>query len=401
MKIKLPLTNSKKIALAIISLSLLSAIPYFAGSGLDNPEPIGAFLNGSFPDKSNASDPYISVFPNIKFDSPLTFTPIPNTNTLVVGQRDGKIYWFENNNNVTSKNLLADLSNEVGVVWDGGFLGLSIHPEFGTSGKNYFYLFYTTKDGQGRNYPDSFLSGFGCSREDYWGGFLKLKRIEVNPTNLTVVPNSDLEMIKMRMFSSTHRGGGMAFGNDGFLYIPTGDQSAYSKPQITTTNLDGGVLRIDVDQNPTKSHSPIRKMPQGGRFSDEISGVGYGIPNDNPFLSPNGSRFEEYYTVGHRNPHRMTKDRLTGTFYIGEIGEGTHEEINIIKPGKNYGWPVYEGYNNRGTSCVNLLDGMPHEGPLVAFPRSDANALIGGYVYRGSAMPDYYGKYICADYGVG
>ncbi|APQ16448.1 Ig-like domain-containing protein [Maribacter hydrothermalis] len=401
MKIKLPLINSKKIALAIISLSLLSAIPYFAGSGLDNPEPIGAFLNGSFPDKSNASDPYISVFPNIKFNSPLTFTPIPNTNTLVVGQRDGKIYWFENNNNVTSKNLLVDLSSEVGVVWDGGFLGLSIHPEFGTPGKNYIYLYYTTKDGQGRDYPNSFLSGFGCAREDYWGGFLKLKRIEVNPNNLTVVPNSDLEMIKMRMFSSTHRGGGMAFGNDGFLYIPTGDQSAYSKPQITTTNLDGGVLRIDVDQNPAKSHSPIRKMPQGGRFSDEISGVGYGIPNDNPFLSPNGSRFEEYYTVGHRNPHRMTKDRLTGTFYIGEIGEGTHEEINVIKPGKNYGWPVYEGYNNRGTSCVNLLDGMPHEGPLVAFPRSDANALIGGYVYRGTAMPDYYGKYICADYGVG
>lgn len=401
MKIKLPLTKSKKIVLAIASLSLLSAIPFFAGSGLDNPEPIGEFLNGNFPDKSNASDPYVSVFPNLTFNSPLTFTPVPNSNKLVVGQRNGKIYWFENKNDVAGKTLLADLSSEVGVVWDGGFLGLSIHPEFGTNGKNYFYLYYTTKDGQGRDYPDSFLSGFGCNREDYWGGFLILKRIEVNPITLTVINNSDLEMIKMRMFSSTHRGGGMAFGDDGFLYIPTGDQSAYSKPQNSTTNLDGGVLRIDVDQDPTKSHAPIRKMPQGGRFSDEISGVGYGIPNDNPFLSPNGSRFEEYYTVGHRNPHRMTKDKLTGTFYIGEIGEGRHEEINVIKPGKNYGWPVFEGNYNRGTSCVSLLDGMSHESPLVAFPRSDANALIGGYVYRGAAMPDYYGKYICADYGVG
>ncbi|WP_405383482.1 Ig-like domain-containing protein [Maribacter sp. LLG6340-A2] len=401
MKIKLPLDRTKKVVLSIVSLCLLSAIPYFSGSGLDSPEPMGAFLNGAFPDKSNASDPYISVFPNLTFNSPLTFTPVPNTNTLVVGQRDGKIYWFENRNDVAGKNLLADFSNEVGVVWDGGFLGLSIHPEFGTNGKNYFYLFYTTKDGQGRDYPDSFLSGFGCSREDYWGGFLILKRIEVDPATMSVVANSDLEMIKMRMFSSTHRGGGMAFGDDGFLYIPTGDQSAYSKPQNSTTNLDGGVLRIDVDQDPNKSHAPIRKMPQGGRFPDEISGVGYGIPNDNPFLSPDGSRFEEYYTVGHRNPHRMTKDKLTGTFYIGEIGEGRHEEINIIKPGKNYGWPVFEGNYNRGTSCTNLLDGMPHERPLVAFPRSDANALIGGYVYRGAAMPDYYGKYICADYGVG
>ena len=402
------LSKRNKVSFLIIGVSLftiLGVAPYFMGPGLTQPEAIGTFLNGNFPDVTASAEPYRPAFPNLTFNSPLTFTDVPNSNVLIVGQRNGEIYWFENDETVTTKNLLADLSNDVGVVWDGGFLGLAIHPEFGTPGKNYFYMYYTSKDALGRDYPDAFLSGFGCYQEDYWGGFLYLKRYEVNPTVFTIVPGSELTMLKMRMFSSTHRGGSMDFGADGFLYLATGEQSAYTKPQNITTNLDGGVLRIDVDEDPAKSHDPIRKLDTG-RFNDEISGVGYGIPNDNPFLSPSGQNFEEYYTIGHRNPHRMTKDVLTGTFYIGEIGESTHEEINVVEAGKNYGWPVYEGnVAGPGAGCggadAGMYNNMANESPLVAFPRSEANAVIGGYVYRGTDMPEFYGKYICADYGAG
>tara|TARA_R110000765_G_scaffold168384_3_gene273415 strand:+ start:34223 stop:38899 length:4677 start_codon:yes stop_codon:yes gene_type:complete len=396
----------RKITLGI-SLLLITACLYFSfrplldEPGLTIAEPIGLFLNGNFPDISASNQDYRPAFPNLTFDSPLTFTGIPNSNRLIVGQRDGKMYWFDNNDNVTQKNILRDMSNEVGMVWDGGFLGLAIHPEFGQSNKNYIYTYYTTKDSQGRDYPDTYVSGFGCQREDYWGSFLILKRITVDPNTLSVDPNDDMVMIKMRMFSSTHRGGSLTFGNDGFLYLATGDQSAYAKAQNVTTNLDGGVLRIDVDQNTTKSYDPIRTLTENGRFPDEISGVGYGIPNENPFTNSNGSRFEEYFTVGHRNPHRMTKDKLTGDLIVGEVGESRHEEINVLKKGQNFGWPVYEGNYFRGTDCTTLLDDMAHESPLVAFPRSEANALIGGYVYRGTSMPKYYGKYICADYGIG
>ncbi|MFH6602201.1 Ig-like domain-containing protein [Maribacter algicola] len=385
-----------------LAIGLLSFIPFFAGPGLTSPEPMGKFLNGIFPDQPTSDKPYRIAFPNLSFDSPLTFSPIPNTNVLVVGQRNGIVYWFQNDDAVSSKNLVADFSDEVGIVWDGGFLGLAIHPEFGQAGKNHMYMWYTTKDAQGRHYPNAFLSGFGCNLEDYWGSFLILKRIEVNPVTYEMVPGSDLTMMKMRMYGSTHRGGGMVFGDDGFLYIATADQCAYSKPQDIAGNLDGGVLRIDVDMDPVRSHAPIRKMPEASRFSDELSGVGYFIPNDNPFLSPTGENFEEYYTLGHRNPHRMTKDRETGIMYIGEIGENTHEEINVVSKGKNYGWPIFEGNIAGGSSqCTTMYNGMPHEHPLVAFPRADANAIIGGFVYRGNEMPDFYGKYICADYGVG
>ena len=142
-------------------------------------------------------------------------------------------------------------------------------------------------------------------------------------------------------------------------------------------------------------------MPEDHGFPEEVTGKEYWIPNDNPFLSANGDNFEEYYTLGHRNPHRMTKDTETGTLYIGEIGLSTHEEINIVSPGKNYGWPVYEGYVKKNFCGNTLYNNMAHEGPLLAFPRSQANAIIGGFVYRGAEIPELYGKYICADYGGG
>ncbi|RRQ49956.1 hypothetical protein DZC72_05065 [Maribacter algicola] len=402
MKIYLLSTKRKITLLAALALLLLSAAPLFIGSGLDAPEPLGRYLNFNFPAAVPNSNglPYAPVYTNLTFDSPLTFNELPTSAKIVVGQRDGKIFWFDKDPDVSQKNMLLDLSNKVGVVWDGGFLGFTFHPKFGTAGNNYFYTYYTTKDRNGNNYPNMYTTQ-SCNSQEYWGNFLILSRYTMNPTTMTVNESSEQVMLKLRMYGTTHRGGGLLFGDDGYLYLTTGDQTAFKKSQDIINNLDGGVLRLDVDRNPARSHAPIRTMPQDHGFSDEITGVGYWIPNDNPFLSPNGTRFEEYYSMGHRNPHRMTKDRATGDLYIGEIGGGRHEEINVVKKGKNYGWPLYEGLF-RSTFCVSgLYENMPHEEPLVAFPRSQANAVIGGFVYRGEEIPELKGKYICADYGVG
>ena len=388
--------------MAFLGLLLLSAIPYFAGSGLNNAEPLGKYLNNNFPSIVSQPQglPYVPIFPNLTFDSPLTFNEMPNNNRLIVGQRNGKIYWFNKSADVNQKNLLIDLSDKVGVVWDGGFLGLTLHPEFGAAGKNYFYTYYTTKDRNGNDFPNRYTTQ-SCNSEEYWGNFLVLSRYEMNPNTMQVNSSSEQVLLKLRMYGTTHRGGGLLFGDDGFLYLTTGDQTAFKKSQDIKKNLDGGVLRLDVDKDPSKSHVPVRTMPEDYGYSDEITGNGYWVPNDNPFLSPNGQNFEEYYSMGHRNPHRMTKDRATGDLYIGEIGGRRHEEINVVKKGKNFGWPLYEGLY-RSTFCVSgLYNNMQHEEPLVAFPRSQANAVIGGFVYRGTEVPELRGKYICADYGNG
>jgi len=401
MRPKLRFRKQKKYLLLFSSLLFLSAIPYyFAGTGLDNPEPMGSYLNGNFPGNLPQGMPYEPAFPNLSFDSPLTFNELPNSNRIIVGQRDGRLFWFDKTPGVTTKNLMLDLSEKVGVVWDGGFLGLALHPQFGTTNKNYFYVWYTTEDSNSNDFPDRYTTQ-SCNSEEYWGNFLILARYELNPTTLSVQESSEQVMLKLRMYGTTHRGGGLLFGDDGFLYLTTGDQTAFKKSQDIVNNLDGGVLRMDVDRDNTKSHPPVRTMPDDHGFSDELTGNGYWIPNDNPFLSPTGENFEEYFSIGHRNPHRMTKDRDTGELYIGEIGGGRHEEINIVKKGGNFGWPLYEGFF-RSTFCVqNLYNDMPHEQPLLAFPRSVANSVIGGYVYRGNEVPELRGKYICADYGSG
>ncbi|WP_405397996.1 PQQ-dependent sugar dehydrogenase [Maribacter sp. Asnod2-G09] len=380
---------------------MTSFSPMLFGPGISDVEPIGKFLNGNFQGLASNDQPYVPAYPNLRFDSPLNFTTVPNQLRIVVGQRDGKVYWFDDNEDATVKNLLINLSNEVGVVWDGGFLGLSIHPSFGTSGKNFFYIYYSTKS------PDTTLNsplGFSCGIERFHGNYLVLERFEVNPINLSYVSGSRFTMLKRRMYNTSHRGGGMEFGDDQFLYLSTGDQAAYINAQSISENLDGGVLRIDVDMvGGSLSHAPIRTMSSSGAGEeDEVSGKGYFIPNDNPFNNSNGSVFEEYYSLGHRNPHRLTKDRATGTFYIGEVGENTHEEINVLAAGKNYGWPLYEGKDIFLNSCISeLYNNMLHQGPLTEFPRSDANSIIGGYVYRGTEIPELEGKYICADYGIG
>jgi len=402
------LFKSRTWIIVVFSFLLLAAVPFLQGPGLTNVYPVGNYLNGNFPSLSPSSLPYKPAFPNLTFNSPLTFNMHPTQNIIILGQRDGKIYWFNNQDQTTDKNLMLDLSNEVGVVWDGGFLGLALHPDFGTAGSNYFYTYYTTKDSNGNNFPNSYTTQ-NCNTEEYWGNYLMLTRFEVADGTLNVIPNSQTTLFKVRMYGTTHRGGGLLFGDDGFLYLATGDQTEWPKSQDIINNIDGGVLRMDVDKIGGAISRPANKqMPEDHGFSDEITGKEYYIPYDNPFINSTandlifpGYKFEEYYTLGHRNPHRMTKDTETGILYIGEIGLSTHEEINVVSKGKNFGWPVYEG-NVKKNFCGNTLyNSMAHEGPLVSFPRSDANSIIGGFVYRGTEVPELYGKYICADYGTG
>ncbi|MBO3117803.1 PQQ-dependent sugar dehydrogenase [Winogradskyella sp. DF17] len=402
--------KSKKIRVSIIvlaSLVLFSAIPYFVGPGLLTAKAIDPYANTVFPADPNFGEPYRIAFPNLFFTTPITFNTVPNQNRIVVGQLNGEIFWFENNETTTAKNSLLDLSAEVGIVSDGGFLGLTIHPNFnaGTNPKNFFYVYYATKNAQGQDLPGfGQYTGQSCDwgLNEHQGNFLILERFEVDPTNLTFINGSRTILLKNRLYGTTHYGGGLGFGDDGFLYLTTGDMAAWQTSQDISSNLKGGVLRLDVDKDPSKSHPPTRKKPGDAGEFDEITGLEYWIPNDNPFLSPDGSNFEEYYSIGLRNPFRMTKDSATGTFYIGDVGLNTHEEVNVLQSGSNYGWPEFEGLIP-GPRCYggNLYDGMPHTEPLVAFAPNEFNSITGGYVYRGDDIPELKGKYLCSDYGDG
>ncbi|MCI4670298.1 MAG: PQQ-dependent sugar dehydrogenase [Bacteroidia bacterium] len=401
---KTRISKQKLIPIVFLGFILAAFIPLVtAPPGLTSAEAVGAYMNGVFPSLAPSDEViYEPAFPNLTFNSPLTWTMHPSQDTVFVGQRDGVIYWFEKDNQTTTKNLFLDLSAQVGVVWDGGFLGMAMHPNFGKAGaqgRNYFYVYYSSPDINGRN--DS-PGPQPCPENSVFdGSYLYLSRFEVQEGTLNVMPNSQLDMIKIRLYNTTHRGGGLLFGLDGLLYLTIGDQAQHRTAQTMDNNLDGGVLRLDVDMDASRSHAPTYLMPKDVRSPDEVSGVGYWIPNDNPFVGV-ANTFEEYYTLGHRNPHRMTMDPVTGLMYIGEIGSSKHEEINVVRKGKNYGWPVWEATASHNV-CTNTLNPLEpnHELPLTYWPRSEANSITGGYVYRGSKIQSLYGKYLAADYGNG
>ena len=380
--------------------------------GLANPEPIGKFLNGNLPISNPSTGEGVTwnvvpAFPNLTFDDPLVIIPHPRQNRLFVATQDGKIYHFENDQNTNTKTLFGDITDRVAVTWDAGLLNVVFHPDFGKAGspnRNYVYIFYTAVGLNGETGPD-FFGGMTCESDGkFYGTFTRLSRFTVDEQTGKLDNNSELQMINMRAYNESHRGGGMFFGLDGFLYLAIGDQIRTVTAQRIHSNIEGGVIRLDVNMDPTKSHAPRRKLGIDAGQPDESSGNGYYIPNDNPWLDETGEIFEEYYTVGNRQPHRMTLDKETGDIWMGDVGHGRREEINVVKKGGNYGWPHYEGFLQGTTGACQAntkleLNYGTLTPPVIDFVRSEAVAIIGGYVYRGNKFPSLYGKYICADFG--
>ena len=390
----------------LVSWALLG-FTLFMGSPLAYAqEPIGKFLNGNLPtitpiaDNSNAQYRAVNAFPNLTFTDPLVILSHPNQNTLVVSSWDGMIHSFDNNPNTSQKQVFADLRDRVFKARGGGLLGMAFHPNFGSS-NSYVYIYYAAKGNNGENQPLSFAPYTCVDNARFYNTYMRLSRFEVNP-DFTLNKNSELRMINFRLYNNSHRGGGLVFGDDGFLYLTIGDQSRSLTSQDITNNFEGGLIRIDVNQDGSKSHPPRRKLGVNTGESDEYSGVGYYIPNDNPFQSTSGGLFEEFYAVGLRAPHRMTKDRQTGSMWLGDVGNVSREEIDQVVKGANYGWPLYEG-NQQGvnTDCgannisLNIGNYTP---PILDFTRGQAKSITGGYVYRGNAFPELNGMYICADY---
>jgi glucose/arabinose dehydrogenase len=173
---------------------------------------------------------------------------------------------------------------------------------------------------------------------------------------------------------SNHNGGMLAFGPDGHLYIALGDGGSGGDPQNHAQNpnsLLGKILRIDVD-----------------------GAQPYAIPPDNPFAAGGGRR--EIFALGLRNPWRFSFDRRSGRLFAGDVGQNESEEIDIIRRGRNYGWRIMEG-----PLCFRPRTGCDPSGltlPVSSYRHVGGRCSItGGYVYRGSAIPDLVGTYLSGD----
>jgi len=258
-----------------------------------------------------------------------------------------------------------DLSEEEGgLVRAGGemgLLGLAFHPSYATNGL--FYIFYTTIR------PGNTLRDV-------------LARCSVSADPDVANPTCT-ELLSIPDFATNHNGGMIEFGQDGYLYIGTGDGGGGGDPNRTSQNLDsllGKMLRLDVD-NPA-------------------TGLEYGIPADNPFAGGGGR--PEIFMTGLRNPWRWTFDRETGDMWIGDVGQGAIEEVTALRPaqqkGADLGWSTYEG-----SACFR----PPCNPAGMVFPQDQRmhtdgwESITGGQVYRGTCYPDLVGWYFYADFALG
>jgi uncharacterized repeat protein (TIGR03806 family) len=337
----------------------------------------------------------VPAFPRIILHNPVFVTAAPRTGLLFAGEREGRIVAFENDPEATSTITFLDIRSRCQGWSDCGLLGLAFHPDFGRAdspNRGYLFVAYQYSEhptaGPERPHPDRLSSN-------------RLSRFTVPDGAQAADPDSELVLIDQEDRNLWHNGGALLFGpDDGFLYLSLGDEGGGGNPFDNAQHIDrdlfAGILRIDLDCDPSRSHPPPRQ-PLRGKTSH------YFIPDDNPFVGCPGA-LEEFWCVGLRSPHRMTCDRSTGTIWVGDVGDAganSREEINLIRKGGNYEWDYREGTASRKPPPAVLLgESQP---PLFEYRRGGGNCcVIGGYVYRGREhAAELVGKYIFGDNGSG
>jgi uncharacterized repeat protein (TIGR03806 family) len=303
------------------------------------------------------------AFANLSFNGPVALLGHPSeADRWYVVEQGGTVRTFSGSD-ATRSTVFIDISDRVSSGGEAGLLGMAFHPDFDTN--RIFHLSYT---------------GPGSPLMSHISAFVANDSLSADPQSETMILNLAQPFLN-------HNGGGIAFGPDGFLYIGFGDGGSGGDPQENGQNphtLLGALLRIDINQ------------------SDSARGLPYSIPAGNPFA---GSRncasaggCPEVFAYGLRNPWRWSFDRDTGELWVGDVGQDAWEEVDRIMAGSNYGWNIMEGnhcYAGDGCDQQNLIL------PVTEYGHDEGNSITGGYVYRGSAMPDLIGDYIFGDFGSG
>ncbi|MEM8609535.1 MAG: PQQ-dependent sugar dehydrogenase [Myxococcota bacterium] len=396
------------------SEELSDPVDSVASAVLSGPVAIGPFLDGALPSRTPGSvvdgDWTTTVaFPNLDLGSVSGIAGNAADTRIYAMTLDGLISAFENEPNVSTATTFLDLRDRVATVFEGGLLGLAFHPEFGQPGSPHgrsLYTYYTSHCpiDASRNSPDlsacddSYPTGPIDGFYDVW---IRLSRFEVFDGTLVGDPNSEQVLFNVRLFNSVHRGGDVAVSADGSLYVSIGDQGSPTAAQ-SIEDFKGTVLRVNVNVAdngdgtwtcPPGTHQPRRRFDT----ADEISGLYYCVPDDNPWLDGGGSLLEEHCAIGFRNPYRLSLDPVTDRVWVGDVGGTAREEIDVVECGGNYGWPFREGSVSGPNAEPSSYLGVLKE-PVVDFTRSEARSIIGGYVYRGTRFPSLTGLYLTGDF---
>jgi glucose/arabinose dehydrogenase len=257
-----------------------------------------------------------------------------------------------------------------------GLLGLALHPDFASNGRAFAY--YSAPSAAGTTFDHTDV----------------LAEFSVDLGTGIADASSERRLLTVSHPQANHNGGDISFGPDGMLYVPIGDGGnqadtgfghtvGIGNAQDLTTLL-GKVLRIDVS-DPDQTYS---------------------IPSDNPFASAGGNTRPEIWAWGFRNPAYATWDSGSSMLFVADAGQDHWEEVDIVEGGKNFGWNILEGWHcfdpafpsSNPTLCNHTgIGGEDLSPPIIEFNHQIGVVVIGGSVYRGTAIPSLIGTYL---YGV-
>jgi Glucose / Sorbosone dehydrogenase/PASTA domain len=295
------------------------------------------------------------------FAAPTYLTAPPgDAERLFVVQQAGRIRVVRNGT-VLPVDFL-DLTSLVLSGGERGLLSMAFAPDYATSGR--FYVYYTARDPVGE---------------------LRIEEFHRTADPDVANPGSRRTVLAIDHPRGNHNGGQLQFGPDGYLYIGTGDGGAAGDPDRNGQNLGtllGKILRLDPVGSP------------------------YVIPPDNPFVGVPGAQ-GEIWSYGLRNPWRFSFDRQTGDLVIGDVGQGSWEEIDFVPTGAgrgrgaNFGWGCWEGRHvyppNVGRpDCTPLPSN--HLPPVLEYSHARGCSITGGYVVRDPALAPLLGRYVYGDF---
>lgn len=337
----------------------------------------------------------VPVFTALSSERPVWMSEAPDgSGRLFIVYQDGKIVIAKKGSdgsdakeffNIEDRNPHFDNED--------GLMSIAFHPGFTTN--HLFYVYYNQKNPadqhtRPQNYPyRSVVSEFKVSDAD------------PDKTDMA----SERIILQVQQPFPNHKGGEVAFGPDGYLYLGLGDGGQADDPfgsgQSTSTLL-AKMLRLDVNGRATAG---------SGRSKRELQ---YAIPKDNPYVKEpdmggNGPQ-KEIYALGLRNPWRYSWDSRTGDLWCGDVGQNLWEEVDLIVNGGNYGWSVRESAHHfkpgpPGAQYIDPVMEYPHSPNLLPkslFPdHSIGLCVIGGYVCHGKESPSLEGIYIYGDYNLG
>ena len=287
---------------------------------------------------------------------PLTYLTAPpgDTGRLFLVEQSGRIRIVKHG--VPLPTPFLDIHSLVTNGSEQGLLGMAFYPDYATSGR--FIVSYT--------------SPLGTQS----GGTSVLARYTVSADPDVANPSPDRQLLSVDQPYDNHNGGMITFGPDGYLYFGLGDGGLGGDPLGTgqdRTDLLGSMLRLDVSGS-----------------------GGYTIPATNPYAA-SATFAHELWNYGLRNPWRFSFDRSTGDLYIADVGQDRVEEVDVAPSssggGENYGWNEVEGNECYTSGCNMSL----YVAPVTTYTHANGCAIIGGYVYRGSAIPALAGTYFYTD----